>query len=132
MGVLIRWSTASNMSFVNNAIYCPDHTAVDAQSIMGATVSTNYLQGRLAGAGIDNTRFSDGGTMDDTFVDPERNDFWPKAGSILTGHADGRAIPEVDFNHTAREAPYDVGAYESKGNSHNPGWNIQEGFKRRN
>ena len=60
----------------------------------------------------------------------ERNDFWPKEGSALIGHADDNLVPEQDFNHAAREAPHDIGAYESEGRTQNPGWKVQAGFKR--
>lgn len=68
--------------------------------------------------------------MAEAFVGPEGNDFWPKPGSLLIGHADQGFIPEGDFNHGVRKAPYDVGAYESENRTQNPGWKVQLGFKR--
>ena len=68
--------------------------------------------------------------MAETFIGPDANEFWPQPGSVLIGHADGSVIAERDFNHTARKAPHDVGAYESEGRTQNPGWKVQAGFKR--
>jgi len=48
---------------------------------------------------------------------------------VLIGRADSHFIPELDFNRTARKAPYCVGAYESEGEVENPGWKVQAGFK---
>jgi hypothetical protein len=129
-GVLIRWSKARNVAFSNNAIYCPGSTAIDASEIDNATCSNNYVQGRLVGVTIDNDRFYDGGDISATFVQPYNRDFWPKSGSGLIGHADPAFVPKLDFNHTARESPFDVGAYESDGHLTNPGWQVQARFKR--
>ena len=79
---------------------------------------------------IDGMRFLEGGTISQAFTIPEQNQFWPKPGSPLIGHADSSVAPELDFNHAARRAPQDVGAYESDGQISNPGWNVQAGFKR--
>jgi hypothetical protein len=129
-GVLIRWSQARNMVFVNNAVYCPDHTAIDASGIATATTSANCVEGRLAGVAIDGGCFLDGGMTSETFDMPEEDQFWPRPGSRLIGHADASFAPELDFNHMVREAPYDLGAYESDGHTENPGWKIRPGFKR--
>jgi hypothetical protein len=129
-GALIRWSGTSNMIFANNAVYCPSGTAIDASGIMDATMCANYVRGQLPGTSVDNRRFCEGDTMAEMFIDPEGHDFWPKPDSALIGHADGGLIPEQDFNHTVRKAPYDVGAYESEGRTQNPGWKVQAGFKR--
>ena len=63
------------------------------------------------------------------FVDPDTRDFWPAPGSPLIGAADPAHTPSNDFNATSRQAPFDVGAYESEGLTSNPGWPIQAGFK---
>ncbi len=63
------------------------------------------------------------------FVDPDNRDFWPLSGSPLIGVADPDHTPSNDFNGTSRQAPFDVGAYESDGLNSNPGWRIQAGFK---
>ncbi len=86
-GVLIRWSRATNMIFSNNAIYCPGFTAIDASGIDTAAMSANYVEGRLAGVTIDNSRFYDGGTISQAFVSPIEKDFWPKPDSLLAEHA---------------------------------------------
>ena len=39
-------------------------------------------------------------------------------------------VPTLDFNSTKRNAPFDVGAYESDGPARNPGWTIRSGFRR--
>jgi hypothetical protein len=63
------------------------------------------------------------------FVDPDNRDFWPAPGSPLIGAADAAHTPGNDFNGTSRQAPFDVGAYETAGLADNPGWPIQAGFK---
>jgi len=128
-GILIRWNRASDMVFANNAIYCPGSTAVDAPGSVNATLSANFVQGRLVGVRIDNVKFCDGRTLHDAFIEPDKNNFWPKPDSILINKANPEFIPELDFNHTPRRMLFDVGAYESEGNAENPGWRIQMGFK---
>ena len=128
-GVLIRWSNAANMTFANNALFCPGLTAVDASGITAATISANYIQGRLAGATTGGSGFFDGGAISDAFVSLDRRDFWPKADSPLLNHADPAFAPSLDFNNTPRKPPFDVGAYESNGLAKNPGWLIQPTFK---
>jgi len=129
-GVLVRWSQAQDMLFSNNAVYCPGGTAIDATGMESAIVSINYVEGRLAGVALDGTRFLDCGTIAQAFTAPEQNQFWPKPGSPLLGHADSSVAPDLDFNHAVRKAPHDVGVYESEGQISNPGWNVQAGFKR--
>jgi hypothetical protein len=128
-GVLIRWSKASNMVFSNNAVYCGGATAIDASGINDALLRSNYIAGDLKGAAIDKTRFHDGGVISGTFVDPSKNDYWPKPGSVLLNNADPDFVPDLDFNGAVRESAFDVGAYESEGKPQNPGWNVQAGFK---
>jgi hypothetical protein len=128
-GALIRWSKASNVLFANNAIYCPESIAIDASGIDNSTFSANYVQGRLVGVTIDNSRFYDGGIISAAFVAPDQKNFWPKPGSVLLDHANPDFVPKLDFNHTARKSPFDVGAYESEGAAKNPGWQVQTGFK---
>jgi hypothetical protein len=128
-GVVIRWSGARNMVFANNAVYCPGHTAVDASDVAEATVSANYVEGRVVGLAVDGGRICDGGAMAVAFVAPERNEFWPRPGSVLLGHADAGFAPELDFYHAARKPPYDVGACETEGKAEDPGWKVRAGFK---
>ena len=89
-GVVIRWSKSSNMVFANNAVYCPGNTALDASGAAAATLSANYVEGRLLGTAIDNARLFDGGTISEAFVGSRQDRFWPKPGSVLVGrgHAD--------------------------------------------
>jgi hypothetical protein len=128
-GVLIRWNKARNMVFANNAIYCPEYTAVDARGIGNADFGANYVEGRLVGIKIDSLRFCDGGTIYEAFAGPDTKNYWPKPGSVLINNANPNLVPKLDFNHTQRKPPYDVGAYESVGYAENPGWQIQMGFK---
>jgi hypothetical protein len=124
-GVLIRWSKASNMVFANNAVCCPGSTAVGASGIENGTFRANYVEGRLAGTGIDGFRFH-GGKIIAGYAD---KDYWPGPGSVLIGNGDLEFAPRLDFNRTRRTAPFDVGAYESEGQAQNPRWPIQPGFK---
>jgi hypothetical protein len=127
----IRWSGATNMSLANNAIYCPGSTAVNASGLTGSgiVVQTNYVQGSLSGATIDNVRFFSGGNSTSAFVNPAQLDFWPTPTSPLIGSASAAMAPPLDFNERARTAPPDAGAYETDGSSANPGWRVGPGFK---
>ena len=128
-GVLFRWEKAERMIFANNAVYCPGSTAIEAAGIGGSTFSANYVAGRLLGAILDGSAFCDGGTINEAFAAPAEHDYWPGPGSALIDHADNDFAAELDFNHTARKPPADVGAYESQVNTTNPGWRVQPGFK---
>jgi hypothetical protein len=128
-GVLIRWDKASDMVFANNAVYCPGATAVDASGIGNGIFSANFVEGRVRGLTIEDSGFDERGVLPEVFADPAANDFWLKAGSALRNAADPDFAPVLDFNGSARKAPFDVGAYESDGNQKNPGWRVQTGFK---
>jgi len=128
-GILIRWSKASGMILANNAIYSPAAIAVDVSGIDNGIFSANFIEGRLTGATLDGSRFHDGKILPEVFSDPSKNDYWLNPGSVLSGRADANFVPELDFNHTSRKTPFDVGAYESEGRPKNPGWRVQEGFK---
>jgi len=128
-GVQIRWSKASKMVFANNAIYCPKSTAIDAHRIGNAIFSANYVKGRLVGVKTDGSRFCDGGTIYEAFVEPDKKNYWPKPSSVLINNASPDFTQKQDFNHTTRKPPFDVGAYESERYVKNPGWQVQMGFK---
>lgn len=117
------------MLFANNAVYCPESTAVDAGGLNSARLRDNYVHGRLVGATLDNTRWFDGGTPESAFLNASGQNFWPAPESRLRGRSDSEFLPAVDFNGTKRLAPFDVGAYESDGRTRNSGWTIQAGFK---
>ncbi len=130
--LLMRWDTASNGVFANNAAYCPGKTAVDVTGLVrsGLTVSANYIEGAmLRGMTTDNTAFFAGGTAASAFTNPAQLNFWPTATSPLLGKANASVISPTDFNHTTRTAPFDVGAYERETALANPGWAIVAGFK---
>jgi len=128
-GILIRWDKARDMILANNAIFCAESTAIDASGIVNSICNANYIAGRLVGTEIDDLRFFDGKTISAAFAAPAEMDYRPASGSVLIGNADSRFAPEMDFNRNPRNIPYDVGAYESDGQTENPGWKIQEGFK---
>jgi Right handed beta helix region len=127
----LRWSSASAMILANNALYCPGGAAVNAAGLGSAAVSVhaNYVEGSLSGAAIDGLGFFDGGRAADVFQDPAGLNFWLKPGASLIGAADPAYLPPDDFNLTARQAPSDVGAYQSGGQPANPGWQVGPGFK---
>jgi hypothetical protein len=129
-GIRIRWGGAPNMIFSNNAVYCPGSTAVDASGVIDVVFSANYVEGRLAGVEIDNTRFYDGASITHTFDAPDKKNYWPKTSSVLVNNADPAFAPKLDFNNTTRKPPFDVGAYETAEHATNPGWRIQAGFKK--
>ncbi|MFH1719723.1 MAG: right-handed parallel beta-helix repeat-containing protein [Planctomycetota bacterium] len=128
-GILIRWNKASDMILANNAIFCPESTAVDASGIANSTRSANYVAGRLEGAGIDGSRFCDGTAVSAALATPMKMDYRPATNSVLIGNADPHFVQMLDFNHVTRIPPFDVGAYESDGQMKNLGWQIQAGFK---
>jgi hypothetical protein len=78
---------------------------------------------------IDGFGFCNGGTVYNAFVEPDKKNYWPKPDSVLIKKGVSDFVPELDFNHTPRKTPFDVGAYESEGNAKNPGWQIQMGIK---
>jgi hypothetical protein len=128
-GVLIRWNKARDIVFANNAIYCVGSTAIDAQGAENAAFVANFVQGRLNGIKIDGSGFCDGGSVYNAFAGPDKKNYWPKANSVLIEKGISEFAPGLDFNHTRRKMPFDVGAYESEGNAENPGWHIQMGIK---
>ena len=127
----VRWGAATSMTLANNAVFCPGATAVDADGLGGSsiTVSGNYVEGALAGANLDQSRFMPGGTAAAAFTSPQTLDFWPRPTGPLIGKADAAFVPANDFNERPRNAAADVGAYESDGLVSNPGWRIVPGFK---
>ena len=127
----VRWGAATSMTLANNAVFCPGATAVDADGLGGSsiTVSGNYVEGALAGANLDQSRFMPGGTAAAAFTSPQTLDFWPRPTGPLIGKADAAFVPANDFNEGPRSAAADVGAYESDGLVSNPGWRIVPGFK---
>ena len=129
--VVLSWSSATNMIFANNAVYCPTGTAVGGSGLArsGITLKNNYVTGALSGGSLDNNAFFSGGSATTAFLNPAAMNFWPTVGSILRGKADAAFVPSHDFNGTARTAAYDVGAYETEGLANNPGWAVQAGFK---
>ena len=128
-GVLFRWKKAEQMIFANNAVFCPGSTAIDAAGIGGSMFSTNYVAGRLVDTTLDGSAFCDGGTMATAFMAPAEHNYWLKPGSVLINQANPEFAAKLDFNHTTRKPPFDVGAYESQVNAANPGWRVQAGFK---
>jgi hypothetical protein len=112
VGVQIRWSKAADMVFGNNAVYCPDATAVNASGVDTHRFSANHVSGRLVGVSLDGSRFVDGGGLSEAFVDPAGHNYRPKAGSVLVGRADPSLSPSLDFSGTVRQPPFDVGAHE--------------------
>ena len=127
----IDWSSATTMILANNAVYCPGNTAVNIKGLDRASIhiSSNYVKGNQLKARIDNRQFFDGGNAASIFNNPSSLDFWPRAGSLLSGTANPTYVPNVDFNGNLRTSPYDVGAYEREGQATNPGWPISKGFK---
>jgi chitodextrinase len=127
--LFLRWGSVTNFTLANNAAYCAGNNAVNVSSFGGATVKSNFVEGGMSGASIDNNAFLAGGTAASAFNDPVNLDFWPKASSPLLGRANASFIPPLDFNGTPRMAPFDVGAYETEGLAQNPGWRITTDFK---
>ncbi len=129
VGVRFGWSKATHVVFANNAVFCPDGTAIRADGLGAAVLRNNAVHGRLAGISLDGRQIFDGGDPAGAFADPAGRNFWPKAASPLRERADASCVPLLDFDAFKRNAPFDVGAYENDGRQ-NPGWAIRGGFKR--
>jgi hypothetical protein len=128
VGVRLRWGDATNAVLANNAVYCAERTALDAQ--VGSTLlRNNYVQGGLTGLTLDGQRVCDGGDATAAFLDLSLRNFRPRPGSVLVDHAEATLAPPLDFNGTPRAAPADVGAYEATHDGRTIGWRIQAGFK---
>lgn len=128
VGARIRWNGATNMTFANNAVFCPNQVALEVR-IGGNLLRNNFVHGMLHGIALNEGVVMDGGDAAATFVEPAGRNFWLKPESRLVGRADPRFAPPVDFNYRPRMAPFDVGAYETDGQLKNPGWPIQPGPK---
>ncbi|MCL5279024.1 MAG: right-handed parallel beta-helix repeat-containing protein [Planctomycetes bacterium] len=115
VGVRIRWDKATDMVFANNAVFCPESTALDVSGVDAHKFSANYLSGRLVGASIDGSRFAEGGNLAEAFAAPAEHNYLPKPDSALVGRADPDLAPPQDFSGTARQLPFDLGAYEVPG-----------------
>jgi hypothetical protein len=129
-GVRLRWAQAANAIFSNNAIYCPESTAMRIQAGTSVLVRNNAIRGERSGDRLDGPAVWDGGDPAAAFESPAEADFWPKPNSPLRGKAGPISKVAWDFNGNPRTEPLDVGAYESEGHSGNPGWKVQGGFKR--
>ncbi|MGE0822871.1 MAG: hypothetical protein AB7G75_10810 [Candidatus Binatia bacterium] len=126
----LNWNNVTGAIFANNALYCPNSTAVETSGLADATISSNYVQGGIFGDAAGHSGF----VLDDgqapAFVAPANQDFWPAPGSLLRGTADTQFIPADDFNGTTRSTGgNDVGAYETQEQEENPGWVLGPGFK---
>jgi parallel beta-helix repeat protein len=130
-GIYYRWS-GTNLVLANNVIYSPGKTAVNSNGTINSTggaVAANFVEGAMSGDSIGSGRFLSGGPSASAFVSQASNDFWPTIGSPLIEAANATYASLVDFNGTARESPFDVGAYETNGQVLNFGWKIGPGFK---
>ncbi|MSP37306.1 MAG: hypothetical protein EXR70_02280 [Deltaproteobacteria bacterium] len=128
----LRWEGAENMVLANNAFYCAGGVSVDALGLNGSgvTVRANVVEGTLVGVHLDGQKFRGGGRAGNTFKSSDSFDLWPRANSALLGAGDVKFAPRDDFNGRPRAAAkVDIGAYEAKGQSDNPGWKIAPGFK---
>ena len=129
--LFLRWRTVINAVLANNAVYCPGSTAVDGLGLFNTQVvmSANYVEGGLNGPTVDSVRFFNGGNANSVFNNPAGANFWPNQGSILRDRGDLTRAAAIDFNHSTRTDPIDIGAYETNGLASNPGWKVQSGFK---
>jgi hypothetical protein len=124
-----------NVTIVNNTVIGSMNLSGwgSGSSPTSLTVANNVVYGgsitNQPGAATYSTNLQYGSGTSGIFVDPDNRDVWPAPGSPLINAADVAYAPGKDFNGTNRQAPNDVGAYESEGLSSNPGWSIQDGFK---
>ncbi len=128
----IRWNGAVNMILANNAVYCPDGSAVNVDGLDGKSIiiRANFLEGGLIGVHLDSERFLPGGSYASVFVGSDAFDVWPRPESALIGKGDAKLAPRSDFNNAPRGTQtVDVGAYETRGLTANFGWKVKPGFK---
>lgn len=128
----IRWRGARDTVLANNAVYCPDGRALEAEGLdePGVQVRANLVQGAMtAGVRVDGLRFLPGGSASAAFADPVRMDYWPRPAAPLLGAAVPELAPRDDFNGSPRGGAVDVGAYQAGGARANPGWRVAPGFK---
>ena len=124
-----------NVTIVNNTVIgsMPLRGWGGSSNSASLTVANNVLYGGSitnqpsAAIYASNLEYSAG--TSGIFVDPDNQDFWPATGSPLIGSADAAYASKTDFNGTIRQAPFDIGAYETDGLTSNPGWAIQGSFK---
>ncbi len=129
VGVRLRWAEATDAVLANNAIACPGGTAMEG-SPGRATVKRNLILGRAAGVGRDQAAAIEIQDLAKLFVNAAQTNFWPVPGGALVGAADPAFTPKIDFNGTPRSTPSDIGSYESRGQSPNPGWRLRPSYKR--
>lgn len=112
----LRWSSASNVVFANNALYCAGSTAVEFSGLSNATVKSNYVVGGMSGASVDNDGFFDGGSALSNFTDPTADDFHLLVESVLidAGFNGAADLPNTDHDGNVRVigSAVDVGAFE--------------------
>lgn len=114
--VQLRWASASNVVFANNAIYCPSSRAVDASGIGNALAKANYVSGSLTGVSIDNDAFFAAPDASSAFEDVASENFRLQTGTALIDAGDGTVpdLPSTDHAGDARVigGGIDVGAFE--------------------
>jgi hypothetical protein len=128
----IRWEGAENMILANNAVFCPDGSAVNGTGFdgKGVIIRANFVEGVLIGTHLDKERFLPGGNLARALVFTDPFDVWPRPKSVLIGKGDARFAPRRDFNAAPRGVKsVDVGAYEARTLIANPGWKVVPGFK---
>ena len=102
--LFVRWAGAGNKILANNAVYCPDATAVNGSGLTGSglpgatiTIRSNYVEGSVSGATVDGSRFVAGGSsalgvhqsraarlLASCWFDPDRQGRrWLRAGARL-------------------------------------------------
>jgi Right handed beta helix region len=128
----LHWNGAENMVLANNAVYCPDGTAMNAAELEGKNIvlRANFLEGKLIGVRLDGESFLPGGSLASAFFSSDVLDVWPRPESALIGKGDATLAPRGDFNDIPRGTKtVDVGAYETRSLNANPGWKVTPGFK---
>ena len=128
-------SGTSGITVTNNVFFCEATTAlripsagntVGVNALLGTNINSNA--GQLELTGTTSTYINNSGNAGDTAS------AWPKVVSPgLVGSASFSAAPSQgpnsDFNCVARTSPTDIGAYQSKGASSNPGWALSNSFR---
>ncbi len=132
--IRMRGERTAKIVLANNALYCPAGAAIDAAGVedSGVEFRANFIEGLVIGVKFRQGQFIPGGNIGSIFTNPGELDFWPRPKSPLVAAADFKLAPRLDFNNTKRGPSLtDVGAYDTRKRTSNPGWKIVAGFKKR-
>lgn len=115
-GVCLRtnnWDQAANQVVANNALYCPNSSAVKVVGNSSSMVwANNAVLGGVEGNSVVTAGTAVAGTsVAGDFVNGSAIDVYPASGGVLIGAGDATLAPADDFNQTPRTGAAEIGAY---------------------